>query len=295
MSEEEIQKTVKLLENENPALRQLAIEQLAPHKNNHVALNAIIRSLHDKSQDVRSYAADVLGEVEDRQALIALSHALEDNSWKVRESVLGSFGKLKNPETVHFLIESLRDEHPQVRYTAAKELKKFDETTMIEPLFEALKDDTESVREEAKSTLLNFKFQVPVSLVAEFILSYNKHVKEAVVEFLTDRVEGNPIPHLERAYSDSDADIRLLSLQEIEKIIKRRESSDPILFNLNLKALSDEETRVRYQAINNLKLLNDERAIDPLGEIAINDTDSNNRLMATETMTAIRRSLRLDE
>jgi len=295
MSEEEIQKTVKLLENENPALRQLAIEQLAPHKDNHVALNAIIRSLHDKSQDVRSYAADVLGEVEDRQALIALSHALEDNSWKVRESVLGSFGKLKNPETVHFLIESLRDEHPQVRYTAAKELKKFDETTMIEPLFEALKDDTESVREEAKSTLLNFKFQVPVSLVTEFILSYNKHVKEVVVEFLTDRVEGNPIPHLERAYSDTDADIRLLSLQEIGKIIKRDETSDPILFNLNLKALSDEEAKIRYQAISNLKLLNNERAIDPLGEIAINDTDSNNRLMATETMTAIRRSLRLDE
>ena len=294
MSEEEIQKSVKLLDNDDPALRQLAIEQLTPHKDNHIALNAIIRALLDKSQDVRSYAADVLGEVEDRQALIALTHALEDQSWKVRESVLSSFGKLKNPETVHFLIESLRDDHPQVRYTAAKELKKFNETTMIEPLFEALKDEIESVREEAKTTLLNFKVKVPISLVAEFILSYNKQVKEVVVEFLTDRVEGNPIPHLERAFSDNDPDIRLLSLQEIEKIITRSEISDSILFNLNLKALGDEEAKIRYQAINNLKLLNDERAIEPLGEIAINDADSNNRLMATETMTTIRRSLRLD-
>ncbi|MCG3216039.1 MAG: HEAT repeat domain-containing protein [Candidatus Heimdallarchaeota archaeon] len=294
MSEEEIKEIVKLLENDNPALRQLAIEQLAPHKDNHISLNAIIRSLHDKDQDVRSYAVDVLGDVDDRQALIALSQALEDDSWKVRESVISSFGKLGKPETTHFIIEALRDNHPQVRFTAAKELKKFDEITMIEPLFEVLKDETDSVREEAKSTLLNFRLNVPAPLVAKLIISYNKFVREVAVEFLSSRVEGNPFPYLEKTFDDQEWEIRLLTLKEIGKHIEEGKIDDPILLNLNLNAIKDDNSRVRYQAISNLGMLKSKEALEPLGEIARNDEDHNNRLMATETMTAIRRALRLE-
>ncbi len=294
MSNEEIQKITKLLENKNPAMRQLALEQLSFHKQDHTAMNLIIRTLQDEDKGVRTFAAEILGDIEDRHALIALTHTLEDKDWEVRQAAIGSFGKHKNPETVPFLLQSLRDEHPQVRYSAAKELKHFDSPSIIEPLFEILKDGTDSVREEAKSTLLNFQVKVPASLIARFILDLNKTVKEVAVEFLTTRVEGNPLPHLEKALEDKDWGIRLLALTELGKIIRTGEIQDPNILKLNLKILDDENARVRFEGLTNLKEINDPSTIDKLGEIARNDEDSNNRLMATETMTYIRRSMRLE-
>ncbi len=120
MSNEEIKKITKLLENKNPAMRQLALEQLSSHKQDHTAMNLIIRTLQDEDKGVRTFAAEILGDIEDRHALIALTHTLEDKDWEVRQAAIGSFGKHKNPETVPFLLQSLRDEHPQVRYSAAK-------------------------------------------------------------------------------------------------------------------------------------------------------------------------------
>jgi HEAT repeat protein len=295
MTEEEIVKNIELLQNENPALRQLALEQLAKFTDNHQAVDAIIRSLKDNNKDVRSYAADILGKTTERQALIALSHSIEDDAWEVRESTVSSFGKLRNPDTVPFILTALKDEHPQVRFSAAKELKNFTSPSVIRPLFETLKDDSESVREEAKSTLLNFSVNVPASMVAGFLLDSNKLVREVVVEFLTSRVEGNPIPHLEKACLDKEWDIRFLALKELSKVIQKLEKTDPKLIEMNILALTDENARVRFQAMTNLSLLNDPTSIEHLEKIAINDEDPNNRLMATETMTSIRRNLRLEE
>lgn len=294
MSNEEIQKITKQLENKNPAMRQLALEQLSSHKQDHTAMNLIIRTLQDEDKGVRTFAAEILGDIEDRHALIALTHILEDKEWEVRQAAISSFGKHKNPDTIPFLLQSLRDEHPQVRYSAAKELKHFDSPSMIAPLFEMLKDDTDSVREEAKSTLLNFQVKVPASLIAGFILDLNKTVKEVAVEFLTTRVEGNPLPHLEKALEDKEWAIRLLVLTELGKIIKKGEIQDSKILKLNLKILDDENARVRFEGLKNLKEINDPSTIDKLSEIARNDEDSNNRLMATETMTFIRRSVRLE-
>ncbi len=294
MSNEEIMKIIKLLENPNPALRQLALEQLAPFGNEDLAKQKIIQSLKDSDPDVRIYAAEILGDIADSQVLIALSQALEDDHWGVRKATIDSFGKHKNPDTFSFIIHSLVDVHPQVRYSAAKALKNFDDIAMIEPLFERLRDDTESVRDEAKSTILRFPIKVPASLVANFILDSNKLVKEVAVEFLTYRVEGNPVPHLVKAYDDHDWGIRLQVLQEIRKLIDIGEIEDSRILDVNLRALDDEHSRVRFEAISNIGALKDPNALDILGEIARNDEDSNNRLMATETMTSIRRTMRLE-
>jgi len=294
MSDDQIQQITKLLANDNPALRQLALEQLIPYKNHDLAIQAIIQSLKDKDTDVRSYAAEILGDVEFNKSSVALAQALEDSDWEVRAAAISSLGKHGNPDTVRFLIFGLKDEHPQVRFSSAKELKNFDDMMMIDPLFESLKDSTESVREEAKTTLLQFPIKVPASLVARFILDMNKLVREVVVEFLTYRVEGNPVPHLEKAYEDDDWEIRLLALQELRKLLDIGEIEDPNIYEINLRALDDAHSRVRFEAISNIGVLKEPQAIEILGEIARNDEDPNNRLMATETMTAIRRSVRLE-
>ena len=294
MSDEQIQQITKLLENDNPALRQLALEQLIPYNDKELAIQAIIQALNDKDVDVRSYAAEILGEVDFSKVSVSLAHALEDPNWEVRAAAISSFGKHADPSTIQFLIFGLKDDHPQVRYISARELKNFNDMSMIEPLFETLKDNTESVREEAKSTILHFPIKVPVSLVARFILDSNKMVKEVVIEFLTYRVEGNPVPHLEKAYEDEDWEIRLLAIQELRKLIEIGEIEDQRIYELSIKALYDIQSRVRYEAMRNIGELKDSRAIGILGEIARNDEDPNNRLMATETMTAIRRKVRLE-
>ena len=80
----------------------------------------------------------------------------------------------------------------------------------------------------------------------------------------------------------------------MRKLIDLGEIDDARIYDINLLALDDENARVRFEAISNIGVLKDPKAIDILGEIARNDEDPNNRLMATETMTAIRRAVRLD-
>ena len=97
MTEEQIQKIIKLLANDNPALRQLALEQLIPFIDSELAIQTIIQVLKDNDTDVRSYAAEILGEVEYSKASIALSQALEDSDWEVRQAAITSFGKHEPP------------------------------------------------------------------------------------------------------------------------------------------------------------------------------------------------------
>jgi len=117
MVEQEIIKIIKLLENDNPALRQLALEQLIPYKNEQTAIDAIIQALKDSDEDVRTYAAEILGQIDSSQSQISLSQALDDSSWSVRKAVITSFGMLKNPETLSFIIHSLKDEINRLDFT----------------------------------------------------------------------------------------------------------------------------------------------------------------------------------
>jgi len=296
MSEEDLQKAIKLLTSDTPILRQYSLQQISKNKNRHRALNEVINTLiNDEDKDVRSYSAEILGDIGDEIAATSLVKMLKDESWEVRESILIALSKLQDSQIITYLITALEDEHTKVRFTAVKQLSKINNPIIISPLFDVLLDESDSVREEAKKTLLGFSETIPVSSITQYLRHSSKIIREFAVDFLSGHIDGDIIAILNDFMNDYDREIRLAALKELSKIAMDLKEKDSRLIDIGLNALSDKHYSVRFEAVKFLEILKDSKAIEPLIERARNDEDHNVQLKATETITAIRRALRLNE
>lgn len=295
MSEEDLQKAIKFLASDTPVLRQWSLQQISKHKNKHKALNEVTNALQDEDKDVRSFSAEILGDIGDVIATTSLVKMLKDESWEVRESVLISLSKLQDSQIISYLITALTDEHTKVRFTAVKQLSKINNPKIISPLFDILLDESDSVREEAKKTLLAFSETIPVSSITQYLRHSSKIIREFSIDFLSGHIDGDIIAVLNDFMKDYIWEIRLATLKELSKIAKDLKEKDSRLIDIGLKALSDKHYSVRFEAVKFLEILKDSKAIEPLIEIARKDEDHTVQLKATETITAIRRALRLNE
>jgi len=105
--------------------------------------------------EVRSDAAEALGDFEEQKIIKALIRAFKDVE-DVRFYVardLGKFGKTAVP----FLIESLKDPDEDIRRDAVWMLGNIGDERAIHPLTEALKDKDEEVRFHAARNLGKFE------------------------------------------------------------------------------------------------------------------------------------------
>ena len=296
MSEEDLQKAIKLLTSDTPVLRQYSLQQISKNKNRHRALNEVINTLiNDEDKDVRSFSAEILGDIGDVLAATSLVKMLKDESWEVRESILIALSKLQDSQIITYLITALEDEHTKVRFTAVKQLSKINDPIIISPLFDVLLDESDSVREEAKKTLLGFSETIPVSSITQYLRHSSKIIREFTIDFLPGHIDGDIIAVLNDFMNDYVWEIRLVALKELSKIALDLKEKDSRLIDIGINALSDKHYNVRFDAVKFLEILKDSKAIEPLIEIARKDEDHNVQLKATETITAIRRALRLNE
>ena len=88
------------------------------------AVKPLIKALGDKEEDVRRYAARVLGNIGGKRAVEPLIKALEDKDSEVRQRTATSLGWIGDKRAVEPLIKALGDENEYVRDNAADALKK---------------------------------------------------------------------------------------------------------------------------------------------------------------------------
>ncbi|MFH1415237.1 MAG: HEAT repeat domain-containing protein [Elusimicrobiota bacterium] len=108
----------------NPVIRQKAVAYLGRlKKNNNQVIDILIEKLLDISEGVRVSAAVVLGEKQILKAIPFLGGVLaEDKSEVVRRYAAEALGNIANPVSEEFLKKALADNSPFVRMTAAKSL-----------------------------------------------------------------------------------------------------------------------------------------------------------------------------
>ena len=116
-------------------------------------LDAGIIGLKDENKDVRVAAAEALGELNDKRAVVPLIAALKDEDRSVRGEAAESLGELEDKRAVVPLIAALKDENKWVRYSAVKALLYLKDKRAVVPLIAVLKDkEEEGVRDEAANT-----------------------------------------------------------------------------------------------------------------------------------------------
>jgi HEAT repeats len=91
-----------------------------------LALEPLMRALHDPAWRVRMNAARALGLHAGVSALEALLEALRDPYWRVREAAATGLGRINNLEAVTGLQDAFWDEHEAVQSAIERALSKLE-------------------------------------------------------------------------------------------------------------------------------------------------------------------------
>ena len=125
---------------------QRAAHELA--KLGEVALSSLLQALKDEDWNVRTWAADALGELNDKQAVIPLVELLADSNEQVRIDAAVSLGKLGDQRAVGALLKLL-DTQDRVRQHAIRALGRLAGIGVFESLAEAIHDQDIDIRRAA--------------------------------------------------------------------------------------------------------------------------------------------------
>ncbi len=130
-----VESLIRILRDENWEVQRAAKQSLVSI--GEPAVESLIRALCDEDKNVRDYAADALGDVEDERAVGSLIGALRDDNSIVRRAAAISLGKIRDARAVAPLIQSLRDKERHVVEAACWALGQIGNAA-VEPLVQAL-------------------------------------------------------------------------------------------------------------------------------------------------------------
>jgi len=141
----------KALTNEDPLARKHALYLLGMTGDFQFA-DIFINSLHDPEKAVRSQAVQALVQI-GLPVISPIVRLLNDKDWRVRYRAAEILGMIKGKEAVIPLIMALSDEKDHVRYMAAKSLCLIRDPQASEPLRTCLCDENHYVRRMAERAI----------------------------------------------------------------------------------------------------------------------------------------------
>ena len=229
-----------LYEHDDYNKRLLALSNLTPMDGEH-AVNGFVYALKDEHRSIRTQAALALGTAGDKRALDVLIETLEkDTDESVRQNSASILGLLNDATAIDPLIKALKDKDISVRQSAVMSLGRFNDSKIVDPLIEYLDTDDKAMWGKI----------VPIITA---ITSDKKIIK----------------PFIKVFEKTNDIDLRL----SIMSILK--EFKEPLLYDLLIRSLKDEERSIKLNAIKTLGDFSDKKAIKHLCEFL---TDKDNEL-----------------
>ena len=193
------------------------------------AVPLLIEELKSEEPVVRYIAAQLLGRIKDRRAVVPLTGALKDISPGVRARAAEALGKLEDERAIDTLIQAASDTTEELRAKAIEALGGCRSDTAYHVVISALDDPSTEVQVMAMVALGRYKYE---------------DVLEKIIQL---------------AGSDS-ARVRFVAVQALGKIKIR---NDRAILTL-VRALGDPFQSVRISAAKSLANIGDRRAIEPL-------------------------------
>jgi HEAT repeat protein len=218
----------------------------------------LIDYLRDSDPYIRANAIKILGNIKDNQAFDPLINALKDEDSYVRKMAVEALAKTGNEHAVDPIINALEDRDSDVREKAAEMLGEMGGNRAIRPLIKSLKDKDSKVREEAAKSLGNVKDTNAIHPLIAALKDEKPEVRANAIEALIKIGEPSVNP-LIAALDDEDYSIRAMIAEALGELGDNR-AVEPLI---NL-ALHDENFDVRGKAANILGKIKDERAVEPL-------------------------------
>ncbi len=233
-----------LREDSDAGLRNASMEiyvRLGP-----TAADPLVGLLGDSDEEVRIFAAVMLGSLEGAGVAPALIDSLADPDVNVRHAAAASLGRMKAPEAVPRLIEALRSE-PWLQYPAIHALGEIGDSRAAPPLLELL--DDEFLRAPALEALGQVAQRDALPRIAAHLLDPDPALQNAAIRAVVE---------IEQRATASGQSLD----PSVQAALRREELVEHLV-----EMLADEETRNRQTATVTLGWLRETRATRPLLEL----------------------------
>ena len=236
------------------------------------AVGPLLGVLKDRNGNIRSAAAEALGEINNPQAVEPLMAALKDSDWLVRDAAASALGRIKDARAVGPLVAALKDSDGNVRRAAASAL----EELKYQPSTEQRATLLVAKRDWAEATKLGATVVEPL---LGALKDSDSDVRRAGTEALV-KLGAAAVEPLVRALKDGDWDTRQAAAGALGQV-KDARSVEPLI-----GALMDNNGNVRSAAAAALGEIKDPQAVEPLAA-TLKDSDSWVRRAAAEALGQI--------
>ncbi len=212
-----------------------------------------------------------------------LIDAFNTTNHDVRKFVIDIIGEIKDEKSVPLLVDALKDEDENVRASAVEHLGTMQEASAVDVLIEIIKGDDLWTAYPAADALgtIGDKRSIPVLVDA----LHKKTLREPALKALGKFADPGTLDHIVPFVEDRSASVRQETLKSLELMYQNGVPEDSIVSAFNkafggraIEVLLGQATKGkssgRGPAILFLGLLRDERALDPLLEMAADELHS---------------------
>lgn len=179
----------KLSTTADVATRESAMERVAG-SHLELAVDELVKSLHDPTPRLRRQAAAALAKVGDADAVTSLVHMLEDHPDLVEEEMIEAIGELRYPQALPVLEKYLDSPRSMLRRAAARAIGRIGGPGAVDPLVRAAMNADDADLRRASLQALR--------------VAGDERAAPAVIDGLTD-----PLPSVRVAAAEATAELGL--------------------------------------------------------------------------------------
>lgn len=188
--------------------RESAIGEVA-ETNYPLAVDEVIKSLHDPSPRVRRQAASALAKLGKPEAVEALLHQLDDHPDLVEEETVLALGDLGHAQAIPYLVKLLDSPRTVLRRAAARALGSIGDASAVDPLCAAASQSGDpDLRRAALQALRAIGAPQAEFVIADALFDPLPSVRIAAAEAITDLELKSCVPQLRESldwYTDDAA------------------------------------------------------------------------------------------
>ncbi len=240
-------------------------------------VDALIARLKDENAGVRKAAANSLGQIGDRRAVVPLIAVLPDSDAEVRYTAIDALANLEDPRAIGPIAGLLRDPVTEVRRNALSALSHWDQGVPTAQVVALLDDPDAEVRREAVNLLEHLNARSSGAAIARLVHDQSSDVRQTVVQALGNLGVQSGAAAVTEALSDPNPDVRQAAIGALDEL------KAPIAEGTLLSLLKDQNPDVRERAAQ----LAGERSVTaaiPSLQRLIDDQRSSVRETATQAL-----------
>ncbi|MCX5810666.1 MAG: HEAT repeat domain-containing protein [Proteobacteria bacterium] len=243
-----IEQVIPLLDGNVTQARMSAWEVLK--KVGHHNIEAVAALLDHESEDIRVYAAEILGTLKEKSTLPQLIKKIHDESPNVRNVVCIALGSFNDEIAVDALLEALHDDD-WIAFSAIEALGKTGNERAVKPLLAVFKDGSEEVSLAACEGLMGFNDEKIKNEIFDILKRWEPDKRGIFVDIILDKVDDETFGNMkermgqevfEHLFNSVRNDTgKPVSLIRLLAHFRRTEACDAILYVLSSMNPDDEE------------------------------------------------------